>query len=166
MINTKAGGKTFGKRFLLEWGTRPVWDPNRTPAAMEVGLAEDNEYGVLKKIGTVDADQGFFEVVTETLPLEKKYRLGIRTVDPEGLTSPWVMTEGSFSLTRETLTTWTETSVAKVQMHLPPKTSSRSVTLNAARNEYESFQVVVSVYENLNNIDVRMSDRRGHKTPG
>jgi len=61
----------------------------------------------------------------------------------------------------DSVTVWVEDSVTKVQQGNIPQNILEEVTIAGARNEYESFQVVVSATSNVNNVDVIAGDLIG-----
>ncbi len=155
---TNIAGKTFGPHFTVEWKRKP-WDPNGTSASYEIALAPKG--GAAETVGKVDAEKCAFEVDTTKLATDKAYELRLRAVDPTGLTSEWVAAAGEFRVSRSEYVIWTENSVAKVQRGDNPPEKFAAVTLAAARNEFESFQVVVSALGNLTGVDVAASDLVG-----
>ena len=157
-ITTNVAGKTFGPRFTVTW-RRKRWDPNGTPVSYEVAVAPtDRPALILEK---VDAEKQAVELRTLNLPTEQTYQLRLRAVDPTGLASDWVTADGTFRVTRTEYIVWTQDSVTKVQREENPQPHATSVTLAAARNEYESFQVVVSALSNLAKLDVTCGDLAG-----
>lgn len=158
---TGVAGKTLGPRFTVEWRKKELWDANGTGATCElaVGLAGQGPFEML-----VHADAAVSSAVlpTENLEPGKAYELRIRAVDSEGATSAWVSAQGSFQVTRKEVAFWPQNSVTKVQRREnPPDAPAAAAVLAAARNEYESFQAVVSAFSDLTDVDVSISDLVG-----
>jgi len=109
----------------------------------------------------VDAEKSSFEIDTATLATDKSYKLRLRAADPTNLTSDWAAAPGEFRVSRKDYVVWTQNSVTKVQREENPPEKSGPVTLFSARNEYESFQVVVSGLSNIKDVDVNVNDLVG-----
>ena len=69
----------------------------------------------------------------------------------------------SFQVPNPQLSWWTTHALEKIRPYDgAPAKPLRSVTISAARNEFEPFQIVLrSESEDLSNVDVEMSDFRG-----
>ena len=157
-ITTRFAGKTFGPVFPVKWRQK-AWDLNGTPVSYEVAVAPTN--GEFRTVGKASPDALSFDVITGTLDTQKAYRVRLRAVDPTGLTSDWVPADGEFRVSRETCVVWTQNAVTKVPREEIPPTALVPVTLAAARNEFESFQVVVTGLSNLKEVDVNVGDLTG-----
>ena len=157
-ITTHVAGKTFGPVFPIAWRQKS-WDLNGTAVTYEVAIAPGG--GEFHTVGKAPADALSFDVNTGTLDTQKTWRVRLRAVDPTGLTSDWVPAEGEFHVSRETCVVWTQNAVTKVQREEIPPGTLAPVTLAAARNEFESFQVVVTGLSNLKGVDVKAGDLTG-----
>src|SRR3569832_2080963 len=65
---------------------------------------------------------------------------------------------------------WTDHATVKIRPNTPPKADQLSAALSAAKNEFESFQLVVTADQgNLSGVDVTVSDladSHGNLIPG
>jgi len=157
-ITTNVGGKIFGPKFTVTW-KKKSWDPNGTPVTYEVALGPKD--GAFQTIGKIDAEKCTFDVDTRRLPTDKSYCVRLRAVDPTDLASDWVVAKGEFRVSRKEYVVWTQNSVTKVHREENPPTKMTPATLAGARNEYESFQVVVSGLSSLKDVDVKIGDLAG-----
>ena len=157
-ILSNVAGKTFGPRFTVAW-KKKRWDPNGTPVVYELAVAAAN--GEAAPIGRADAEAGSFEIDTSKLATDQAYELRLRATDPAGLSSGWSAAPGLFRVTRQEYSVWTAGSVTKVQREDNPPAAPGTVKLAAARNEFESFQVVVSALANITNVDAAVSGLAG-----
>ena len=157
-LTTHVAGKTFGPTFTVAWHKKR-WGPNGTPVAYEIAVGGAD--GDFRTVGRTPAEALRTEVATAALAVGKPYQLRLRAVDPTGLASDWVTTEGEFRVSRDSYVVWTQDAVTKVQREENPPGAMVPVALAAARNEYESFQVVVSGLSNLTDVDVVTQDLRG-----
>ena len=155
---TRVAGKTFGPRFTVAW-KKKRWDPNGTPVVYELAVAAQD--GAITSLGQADAETGSLEVATTMLATDRAYELRLRATDPTGLSSAWTAAPGLFRVSRQDYRIWTTNSVTKVQREDNPPAAAEAVTLAAARNEFESFQVVVSALGNIANVDLTASDLVG-----
>ncbi|HUW56503.1 MAG TPA: glycoside hydrolase domain-containing protein [Planctomycetota bacterium] len=157
-ITTHLAGKTLGPQFTIHW-RKKRWDPNGTPVVYEVAVLPKD--GPSRTLGKADADGLACDVDTTTLPTDRPCQLQLRAVDPKGLTSEWVPADGEFRVTRRRYVVWTQNSVTKVQREEAPGPEANPVVIAAARNEYESFQVVMGALSNLKDVDVKVNDLIG-----
>ena len=157
-MTTHVADKTLGPQFTINW-RKKRWDPNGTPVVYEVAALPKD--GAVKTLGKVDAEKLAFDVDTRTLPTDRTCQLQLRAVDPEGLTSAWSPADGAFTVTRQTHRVWTQNSVTKVHREEAPRAETKSIEIAAARNEYESFQVVMGAFSNLKDVDVKAGDLIG-----
>ena len=157
-ILTNIAGRTFGPRFTVAW-KKKRWDPNGTPVVYEIAIAPKG--GEAVTLGKVDAETGTFEIDTAKLATDRGYELRLRATDPTGLSSDWSAAPGEFRVSREEYAVWTTDSVTKVPREENPPAAAAPVTLAAARNEFESFQVVVSALGNITGVDLVASDLLG-----
>ncbi|GEM_PF-6302636 len=157
---TRIDGKTLGPRFTIAW-KKKRWDPNGTPVTYEIAVAPKD--GGAQTVGKADAEAGEFELDTTKLATDKLYELRARAVDPTGLASDWTAAPGEFRVTRSEYLLWAQDSATKVGREAaPPQAPAPApITLAAARNETESFQIVISALGNLKGVDVAVSDLTG-----
>jgi len=72
-----------------------------------------------------------------------------------------VLVASSAAAQSDSVTVWVQDSVTKVQQTNIPTNIMDEVTIAGARNEYESFQIVVFATNNVNNVDVIAQDLIG-----
>ncbi len=157
-ILTNVEGKTFGPRFTVAW-QKKRWDPNGTPVTYE--LAVGAKGAETATVGKADAETGAFEIDTTKLATDNAYELRLRAVDPTGLSSHWVAAPGEFRVSRSEYVVWAQDAATKVGREENPPQTVVPAKLDAARNETESFQFVVSALANLKGVDVAVSDLAG-----
>ncbi len=157
-IATPTDGKTFGPQFTLGW-KKKRWDPNGTDVTYEVAIAPEG--GKFTTVAKTDASAGSVALDTTKLDTLKRYRLRMRAVDPGGLASDWVAAPGAFRVSRDEYVVWVADSVTKVQRGVNPPEGKVAVSLGAARNEYESFQIVVTGLSDIKQVDMTIGEFKG-----
>ncbi len=157
-IATVVAGKTFGPRFTCRW-KKKRWDPNGTDVTYEAAIAPEG--GEFTIVARADASTGGMALDTTELKLSTRYQLRMRAIDPDGLASEWVVAPGAFRVSRDEYAVWVADSVTKVQRGDNPPAGKPAVTLAAMRNEYESFQVVVTGMSDVKRVDLTTSEFKG-----
>ncbi len=156
---TSIDGKTLGKLFAVEWN-KISFDLLGLPCRYEVELAADGTDD-WKKASSVEAEKLAADVDTSALTDGGKYKLRVSAVNSKGLRGEYAIAKGAFRVTRKTAAVWATDSVTKVAREENPPGQGAAVALSAARNEYQSFQVVVSAFSNTKEVDVAIDDLAG-----
>ena len=156
-LKTSVDGKTLGPRFTVEW--EPIrFDLRGLPCTYEVELSAGSN--AWKMVASAPAEGLSADVnVPEA---GQACRLRVSAVNTKGLRSEYAAAKGAFTSTADPLQISSADAVTKVQRETAAFSNPvRSVTLAAARNEYESFQIVVGAAGNVKDLDVVADDLQG-----
>ncbi len=161
-LKTGIDGKTLGQSFTVEWA-KIKFDLRELACTYEVELAAEGSDS-WKNIASAPAEQLSMKVDPSSIGEGKKCRLRVSAVNSKGLRSEYAAPAGMFMIAPEGVTAcvWPADAVTKVQREQPPvSVPVAKVALAAARNEFQSFQVILSSFVDLADVDVAVDDFTG-----